>query len=429
MNTSAIRIALTLAWRNLWRNYRRTLIMLLAIVLGVWAMIFMTAMMRGMVDGMLKDGIRALPGHVQIHHAQYLDDPSVVNSIPEPTEALKRALESEQVKGWAMRVKVPAMISSERETRGVMLLGVDAEAELSLSFNIDDMVSGSFLGIEPTKETGNESKVMSAAQSKAIKGIVIGAKLAEKLETRLGKRIVVMTQDVENNIVDRGFRVVGIFQSDMPGFEEQFVYTDRHLIQSLVGLDSQVSEIAINGDSYRDNSQLFKLLTAASPQNMKVETWRQVDSYLGAMLEMMDGFVLVWIVVIFLALSFGLMNTLIMAVFERVREIGLMQALGMRSAGVVRMILIESVLLLLLGLAGGNIISLLTIAMIQDGIDISAVAEGMAMFGAKAVLYPVLQISDMVLANAVVIILGVLTSLYPAWRASTYDPIVALNKH
>ncbi|GGI77904.1 ABC transporter permease [Shewanella gelidii] len=424
MNVSSLTIAFTLAWRNLWRNYRRTLIMLLAIGLGVWAMVFMTAMMRGMVDGMLKDGIRALPGHVQIHHPNYLDDPSVANSIAEPQGTLLDALNHPQVDAWAMRVKVPAVISSERETRGVMLLGVDAAAELNLSFDISHITQGQFL-----PSLTEEELAVDVQAQKAAKGIVIGVKLAQKLETRLGKRIVVMTQDIDNTIVDRGFRIVGLYQSDIPGFEEMYVYSDRRLIQSMVGLKGQVSEIAINGDGYRDNQALLSHIANASPADMKVESWRQVDAYLSAMLEMMDGFVLVWIVVIFLALSFGLMNTLIMAVFERVREIGLMQALGMRSSGVMRMILIESLLLLLLGLAAGNICSLLSIAAIQDGIDVTAVAEGMAMFGAKAVLYPVLQYSDMLLANVVVIVLGLLTSLYPAWRAAHYDPIVALNKH
>ena len=143
----------------------------------------------------------------------------------------------------------------------------------------------------------------------------------------------------------------------------------------------------------------------------------------------MDGFVLVWIVVVFMTLSFGLVNTLVMAIFERTREIGLMQSLGMRPALILYQILIESFLLLLIGLVAGNVIALLTIIPLQDGIDISEVAEGMEMMGSSSVLYPALKLKDMLLANTVVIVLGLLTSLLPAWHASRLNPVEALSSN
>lgn len=402
--------AFTLAWRNLWRNHRRTFIMLLAITLGVWSMIFMTAMLRGMVDGMLDDGIHNLPGHLQIHDPTYLDDPSVVNSFAAPDEAFLAVLNDPKVSRWAMRVKVPAVISSERDSRGITLLGVDADPDQQM-FNPDNIIEGAFL------HDGNR------------KGIVIGARLAEKLETRLGKRVVIMSQDPDNNIADRGFVITGIYKSSIPAYEESYVYADRELVQKMLRLGPQISEIAIMGEDYRNMVPLAKYIKANAPASLQVQTWEELDTYLATMMDVMDGFVLVWIIVVFLALSFGLVNTLVMAVFERIREIGLMQALGMRSSTVLLIILLESLLMIFLGLLLGNISSFLTLELIKDGIDVSAVAEGMEMFGASTVLYPVLNLSDVVLANVVVIILGILTCLYPAWRASGYDPIVALNKH
>jgi len=146
------------------------------------------------------------------------------------------------------------------------------------------------------------------------------------------------------------------------------------------------------------------------------------------MMQVMDGFVLVWMVVIFLALSFGLVNTLMMAIFERVREIGLMRALGMRPSAIVYQILMESLMLLGLGLLAGNVLAIGTIIPLQDGIDISIVSEGMEMMGASSMLYPALQMPDLVLANAVVIVLGIITSLLPAWRAAQYQPVEALGR-
>jgi ABC-type lipoprotein release transport system permease subunit len=399
-----------LAWRNLWRNHRRTLIMLLAISVGVWAMIFMTALMRGMVDDMIRDGINTLPGHVQIHNPEFRDDPSIDNSLAAPGPELLSALGSPEVIGWTSRVRVPAMISSERDSRGVTLLGVDPGGEITLGFDPDSIVQGRFL-------TGPDDT-----------GLVIGKKLLERLETDLGKRVVVMSQDPDNNVADRGFRIVGVYEAKLASLEEAFIYAGRSTVQSLLKMDGQVSEIAIGGPDYRNVEKLLATVKNASPAGVEVLPWMKLDSYLGMMMGVMDGFVLVWIIVIFLALSFGLVNTLMMAVFERVREIGLIQALGMRPTAILYQVLMESVMLLLLGLMIGNLLALASILPLKDGIDISVVAQGMEMMGAGSMLYPALTVHDVVLANSVVIVLGLFTSLLPAWRASQYKPVEAIAK-
>jgi ABC-type lipoprotein release transport system permease subunit len=399
-----------LAWRNLWRNHRRTLIMLLAISVGVWAMIFMTAMMRGMVDQMVEDGIDALPGQVQVHHPDYRDDPSIENSMPEPLRQFFQELEQSAATGWTRRVRVPAMISSERDSRGVTLLGVEPAGEIALGFDPGSIVQGRFL------------------ESEADKGLVIGEKLLDRLETDLGKRVVIMSQDPENNIADRGFRIVGVYKAKLSSLEETYVYAGLGTTQSLLSLDGMISEIAITGRDYRNVDDLLEQVSTAAGNSLETLPWMELDSYLGLMLGVMDGFVLVWIIVIFLALSFGLVNTLMMAVFERVREIGLMQALGMKPSAILYQILLESLLLLLLGLILGNSLAIASILPIQDGIDISMVAEGMEMMGASSMLYPALKTKDLLLANVVVIVLGIITSLLPAWRASQYRPVEAIAK-
>jgi ABC-type lipoprotein release transport system permease subunit len=399
-----------LAWRNLWRNHRRTMIMLLAITVGVWAMIFMTALMRGMVDQMVEDGINTLPGLVQVHHPDFRDDPSIENSMPEPDARMLQALESPAVTGWTRRIRVPAMISSERDSRGVTLLGVDPAGEIALGFDPGTLVEGRFL------------------EGPADKGLVVGKKMLERLETDLGKRVVVMSQDPENNIADRGFRIVGVYEAKLSGLEEIYVYAGLSTVQALLGIEGQISEIAVAGQDYRNMDDLLMQVSAGVNEDLEVLSWLELDAYLGAMLGVMDGFVLVWVVVIFLALSFGLVNTIMMSVFERVREIGLMMALGMKPNAILYQILLESLMLLVLGLLAGNILAIATIIPIQDGIDISAVSEGVEMMGASSVLYPALKLKDMVLANSVVILLGIITSLLPAWRASQYRPVEAIAK-
>ncbi len=404
------RITLRLAWRNLWRNYRRTLIMLGAIIIGAWAMIFMTALMRGMVDDMVDDGIRALPGHVQIHEPDFRDDPTVANVMAPPSDALLDALDGPDVVAWTTRVRVPAVISSERDTRGVTLIGIDPAHERDLSFVADDVVDGRYLdGVDDD-------------------GLIVGRKLADTLETGLGKRVVVMTQDRDNQIADRGFRIVGLFDATLDQNEEAFIFAGEKTLQKLLGIGDAISEVAILGDDYRHVDTLTSSIAAAAGPDLEVRPWTELDPYLGAMVGVMDGFVVVFIVVVFLALSFGLVNTLVMAVFERVREIGLMLALGMTPRSILGQIVAESVLLLVIGLIIGNLAAVATIEPLKGGIDVSIVGEGMEMWGSSSVLTPALYLKDVVMANAIVLVLGFFASLSPAWRASRYDPIRAITK-
>jgi len=236
-----------------------------------------------------------------------------------------------------------------------------------------------------------------------------------------------MSQDPDNNISERGFRIVGIYRAKMPGMEEFNVYAARDTLQQLLKIEGRVSQIIIVDENFRDIDILYQKIRQSIPASLEVKPWYEIDTYLAAMFNMMDGFVLVWVVIIFLALSFGLVNTLVMAIFERVREIGLIQALGMRPALIVYQILLESLLLLLIGLGIGNSLAILTVKPLESGLDISMVAEGMAMMGASSTLYPSLTLYDMLMANGVVIILGILTSILPAWRAAKMDPVQALN--
>jgi ABC-type lipoprotein release transport system permease subunit len=254
-----LEILFRLAWRNLWRNHRRTLIMLMAVVLGTWAMIFMTALMRGMVTDVVKDGISALPGHVQVHHPDYRDDPSVANLIAVSDADLSARFSAAGFVKWATRVRVPAVITSEYDSRGVTLLGVDPEYERDLTFVDYDSVSGRFL------ESADDS------------GIVIGKKLAETLNTKVGKRIVLMSQDPDNDIADRGFRVVGMFEANIKAFEENYVFAGKTTVQKMLRIGDQVSELVVLGGDYRDVEAEYNKTVELIDGSGEVKRWFELD--------------------------------------------------------------------------------------------------------------------------------------------------------
>jgi ABC-type lipoprotein release transport system permease subunit len=252
--------------------------------------------------------------------------------------------------------------------------------------------------------------------------------MLERLETDLGKRVVVMSQDPENNIAERGFRIVGVFDSELEAQEEGFIFAGRSVVQTMLGIGDQSSELAVLGPDYRDVDDLYESIAAVAGQELDVEPWTELDTLLDSMMKLMDGFVFLFVGIIFVALSFGLVNTLVMAVFERTREIGLMLALGVAPRNIVAQVMAEAVLLLILGLAVGNTLAWLTVLALQGGIDLSAFAEGLADFGVGSVIYPALTARDVLVANTIVLVLGFLASISPAWRASRLEPVQALTE-
>jgi len=225
-----MRIVAMLAWRNLWRNHRRTIIMLSAITIGAWAMIFMTALSRGMVSDMIRDGIQSLPGHIQVHNPAYRDDPSIGNLIPDTDRDIAARFGNAGISNWTSRIRVPAVVTSERDSRGVTFIGIDPQRERTMSFVADDIVEGRFL--ESVDDTG----------------LVMGARLADILDTELGKRVVVMSQDPANDIADRGYRIVGIFKAKLEAQETAMLFAGKATVQKMLGIEGGVNESAVMGD-------------------------------------------------------------------------------------------------------------------------------------------------------------------------------------
>ncbi len=399
----------TLAWRNVWRNRRRTFVILLAIAFGIWSMVTLAAIMRGMIEQQVHNTINNLTGHIQVHAVGYRDDPNIDNSMPSPGPLMLKVLRGEDVRTWATRVRVPAVVASERESVGIILVGIDPEAEQGLSFIAKAVTEGQYL------------------QSPEGQGLLLGRKLAERLETSLSKRVVLMSQDINNEIVDRGFRVTGIFDAKMEATETGFVFVGRTLAQQMLKLGERVSELALFVEDHQDLDAILHRLANVA-QGLDVQPWTKLEPLLVLTVKIYDATMLIWFVVVFLAMCFGLINTLLMAVFERTREIGLLQALGMRPRFILSQVLLESLTLLLTGLVIGNVLAWATIAYLGDGLNLSAFAKGLEWAGMSSVIYPLAAASDVVMANLVVIVLGIIASLYPAWRAARYVPVEAITR-
>jgi len=402
---------LQLAWRNIWRNKRRTAIILTAVVIGVWSMILLGSLMRGIAVGMIKNGISTLTGHLQIHRTGYHNDPAIENSISDPglvEKALRRVLPEGTL--WSFRVRVNAVAGNARHTSGVTLVGIDPASEAKVSFIGSAMSRGRYL------------------DSHEKNGIIVGEALLEEFETKLGRKLVLMSQDTNREIASRAFRIVGTFRAEMEATEKQYVFVNRAASQKMLKLKDALSEIAILFPGKPDNPDAYNALRSALPsRQFEVHTWRELLPFQMAYLKILDGFMWIWYLVLFVAMGFGIVNTTLMAVFERMREFGLLKALGMKPWWILREVLTESSLLLITGMAIGNALGFVCIyALSGSGIDLSALAAGAEYAGMTRVIYPAIALKDVFMSNCIVLVLGILVSTYPAVKAARFTPVEAL---
>ena len=400
-----------LGWRNIWRNRRRTLVILTAVIIGVWSMIFLGALMRGMADQFVNNGIKTLTGHIQVHHPGYRDDPVIENSMTDPStveDALIKFLPHGSQ--WTPRVRVDTVVSNARHSTGVTLVGIDPPREAAISFIGGAMTEGRYLESEDTY------------------GIIVGQALADKFETQLKRKLVLMSQDTEGEIASRAFRIIGIYRAEIEATEKQFVFVTMSAAQDMLKLQDGISEIAILLPVHEAADQVAGALrTELSTTKYSVNTWKEILPMVTAILKIYDFFIYIWFLVVFIAMAFGIVNTTLMAVFERIREFGLLKALGMKPRWIIQEVIIESIYLLILGMIIGNAAGFLSVLVLSvNGIDLSSFAAGTEYWGMSRVIYPAILGQDVIAANLVVFILGLLVSLYPAVKAARFTPVEAL---
>lgn len=406
--TRSLPLLLELAWRNLWRNPRRTLLTVVAITLAVMSMVVLGAFMRAWSSSTLNTTIENLTGHIQIHALHYMDDPGIERSMPALPDDGLAALNTQPVSVWAQRVRVPAMLRTERENSPVELLGIQPDKERDLSFIAGAVEQGSYF-------TTSDQR-----------GILIGRALMDRLQTRFGRRVVLMSQGVDGQVKEIGTPVVGVF-SAAPELERSVVFITLPRAQRMLGLGDGYSEIALKLTEREQLSDVAQSLRQLLP-GLDVRTWYELQPFTKAMLEMSEGTILIWILVSFAVVAFGLINTLLMAIYERMREFGLLQALGMRPGMLLLQMMCESLLLVGVATLAGILLGAMIVLAYADGLDFGSWASGAQYFGAASVLYPELSWGELIYIGVVVWCLGVVASLYPAWMASRRVPVDVLNR-
>ena len=396
-----------LAWRNLWRNPRRTLITLAVVAVGVWSILSFDVMLQAWVASAREESLRLLTGDGQIHAAGYLDDPGVGHAMPAPGGALLQVLDGKQVGAWAPRVRVPAILRSEYRTRAVTLLGVSPEAERKVSDLPGQILAGRYLNAEDEI------------------GIVIGQDLADRLKTRLGKRVILMTQAADGHLAELGLPIVGLFGNTRP-VQDEYAFVGLGTARQALGLGDGISEVSFATAAQAPLAPVIIALKQAAP-TLDIQSWMTLSPLVYTMDTFSRFYTGIWLMVMVVLMAIGIVNTQLMAVFERLREFGLMQALGMRPGLILAQVMLESTLLIGLGVVLGVALMLATLLPLSDGVSLGFLAAGSEMAGGGSVLYPKLDPADAVVFSLIVWLLGIAATLWPARKAAKTNPVEAMG--
>ena len=303
------------------------------------------------------------------------------------------------------------MISSERETRGVALVGVDPANE-GISLYRDFVIEGEDLG---GPEDGR---------------LLIGKALAETLQTRVGRRVVVIMEGADGKSRERGYRIAGVFDAPMKISEELLVFTGLEAMQAALGntqLRTPITELSLVLQAEEDRGVAQRELAAQHPQ-LVVKDWREMQPQVAEIVDLVDATMAILFFLIMSALTFGLVNTLIATVMQRTRELGMLRALGMNQGLLLIQVVMECVGIMVVGVIAGLLLGIAMVFGLGDGIDLSAFSESVEAFGMSTVLKPVLTLEDLLLFGGLSVLVGVFASYFPARRALKISPLMAMNR-
>jgi len=472
-------IILSIAWKNVWRNRKRSIIVMIAVMLGTTAGVFTSGLMMGWIDQRLNSVINTEIGHLKIHNPEFLNNEEISKIIPENDKLNKFLKNSPEVSAYSSRIKLMSMASTSRGSTALMLHGVKISDEIKVS-DINSLIipaSGTYLDekqtypivisdktaetlriksyqidpehIQKMKNEGLPDQLISKLTRiennkyntknlfKKELSEILSKKEADKygrliLENsehyRLRSKIVFTFNDLKGELVNQSFRVCGIYKTNNTMFDQINAYVLKNDLITLTGLDStSCHETAI---ILKDDKKLkdFQRNLSKEFPDLSALNWLQLSPDAGMLAKYMDFFYVIIMGFILFALSFGIINTMLMAILERTKEIGMLMAIGMNKKRIFSMIMLETIFLTLAGAFAGMGLGLLIIKITgKTGLDFSSVGEGFEAMGWASKVYPEISFLFFIGVTLLVIFTGIVSSLIPAIKALKLNPTEAIK--
>jgi ABC-type lipoprotein release transport system permease subunit len=402
-----------LAWRNMWRNWRRTLIAVVAIVLGLILLLMFDGIIRGSDQAIFGNAVRVYGGNLQVHAPGYRDKAARLPMLPlDDAEAVVKAAQAlPDVQAVSQRINTAGIIINHGTSVPVMITALQPDVEAPISLQAENVSQGRFL----LPDDGD--------------AIYIGKALADRLGVGVGDSVTLLGRSKNEAMRQHNFNVVGIYDLHTPDAEKGTVFIPLADAQTLYNLRDQVTEVPIFLKQIGSEATVMTALQSQLP-NYEIDSWQTLKGDLKETLDAKFAYTSFFGIVVIVIASIGILNLMLMAVFERTREMGVLAALGMKGRQIMGLFLLEGSFIGVVGAVIGSAFGLLFIALMGSaGLDFSKMTTGMGEVGVlmSGKIYPTITAVDLVTRAILVVIIAAIASLYPAWQASRKEPSKALH--
>lgn len=404
----------SIAWRNVWRNGRRTWITATAMAVSVAICIFLSAFTNGFYQTFFDLLVTQKMGHIQIQHPVYAKEKVLHDTVHDGDALIASIRELDGVAGVAAKLYGNMLVTGSEDSSGAQVIGVFPDVEQRDRNASSQIIEGRYLSDDPSKE------------------VIAGTTLFADLDLKLGEELFVYTQASDGSMAYDLYNLVGVYKTGST-MADNGLQMHVHDLQSLLILPSQYHEILVTDNSLEHigdlQTQIQSLLL--NDETVQAKTWWETSPQTKEMMSFQDVSAVIYLGLIFFIAGFGILNTMLMAVFERTRELGVMKALGMRGAQIIQVIIIESVVLATLASIIGLLMGMALNLYLQEfGLDLSGgTGEPLAMMGINfdPIMYVDMQWSTYPLPVVGLFFVAVVSSLWPAYRASRLHPVDAIR--
>ncbi|NOQ18625.1 MAG: FtsX-like permease family protein [Desulfobacterales bacterium] len=404
-----------MAWRNIWRNPRRTILTVCAITFASVLLVFMLSFQFGSYETMINTSVKISTGHLQIQAEKYQEKKNIRFVIPDPQTIADIVAKIPEVEAYTFRGQAFSLISSEDRTYGVVVTGINPQREAKVSRLKKLVRDGNFLSANDVNQA------------------VVGRLLAKNLRVTIGDELTVLGQGRDGSIAATVVQVKGIFSSGIDEFDRSAIQIPLSTFQDVFSMDDAVHEVVVIAKSLSDVSKIKSKIQADlvglnSRKSLKTLDWQDLMPGLRQAIEMDLVSGLIFYGLLIIVVAFSILNTFLMAIFERTKEFGVMMAIGTTPRRLTKVLLVESMAMTLIGIIAGILLGIVDTYYFQvHGIDFSGGSELLSQFGITGRMYPKLSLLSVSIGPFMVLFFTFFAALYPALKIRSLRPVDAMT--
>jgi ABC-type lipoprotein release transport system permease subunit len=393
---------LQLALRNLVRNRRRTLITLLTMIFGIGTLTLLSALNDGWLSQMKTNFILSYTGHLQIHARGFEASQNLNDRIKDPEEISKLTQSYPEIAGWTQRIRTSGLASVGSSSVGIQIMATDPEQETWVTSMDQRVTEGVWL------------------RPGMMHDLILGHTVAQNLGAELGDRVILMVQRLNGEMVSEVFFLRGILETGAPQIDRSLALITLNSAQQWLQMGNSVTDIVIRADTHEHTDTLYRLFAQQlSELKYEIMPWQELDPMVRQWLEFSDAYGFVILLVVIILVLIEILNTMLISLHERQKELGVIVAIGTTRAQIFSMLLLEAVMLIFIGALLGYVAgSLLVYSLAEAGINLTHFANAFEFFYMDPVIHPKLTRDSALKILSATLIAALLAGLYPAWKAT-----------